>query len=383
MNVTRLNHSGTALVNEGGSAYIKTYDEYPDLNPAQFSSGTSGIEINSTYTNAVLSSANSYTNTQINQYALSGGLSIPEVIDLESNLPNITSGATQIMNYVVQNMNVTSSGHAGQVWCVPGQSSWTKFVDEYLYLNGSHFTNTASGYFINNTYTNTVLSAGSAYTDAKIAALPSIVPTTVATESALPNIAAGATSTMHILVNNFNTTKPGHSGQVWVTKGNSAWTRIIDDYPEFNTSHFISSGGTWSINSGYTNQVMTTIMTSTHEVISGLAISGYLPIPQVLHLETSLPDITSGATSALNYVIENMNVTSSGHTGQAWCSSGSTEYIRFVDNVDLDFVAEESLLPSTEELDPEKNYHLIVTYNSATSKWVNSWEEKLIVDVNS
>jgi hypothetical protein len=68
--------------------------------------------------------------------------------------------------------------------------------------------------------------------------------------------------------------------------------------------------------------------------ISGIG-TGSLPVPTSIELESELPDISGGAESTLYYLIENMDVSSTGavRQGQAWAAQGATVWTKFIDLV--------------------------------------------------
>ena len=65
------------------------------------------------------------------------------------------------------------------------------------------------------------------------------------------------------------------------------------------------------------------------------ALTGVLPIPTVLALESELPDISEGSKETYYFVINNMNITSPilERQGRAWCGVGATTWQKIVDTV--------------------------------------------------
>lgn len=65
------------------------------------------------------------------------------------------------------------------------------------------------------------------------------------------------------------------------------------------------------------------------------ALTGVLPIPTVLALESELPDISGGSKEVYYFVINNMNVSSPTleRQGRAWCGVGATTWEKIVDTV--------------------------------------------------
>ena len=65
------------------------------------------------------------------------------------------------------------------------------------------------------------------------------------------------------------------------------------------------------------------------------ALTGVLPIPTVLALESELPDISGGSEEVYYFVINNMNVSSPTleRQGRAWCGVGDTTWEKIVDTV--------------------------------------------------
>lgn len=65
------------------------------------------------------------------------------------------------------------------------------------------------------------------------------------------------------------------------------------------------------------------------------ALTGVLPIPTVLALESELPDISGGSKEVYYFVINNMNVSSPTleRQGRAWCGVGDTTWQKIVDTV--------------------------------------------------
>lgn len=65
------------------------------------------------------------------------------------------------------------------------------------------------------------------------------------------------------------------------------------------------------------------------------ALTGVLPIPTVLALESELPDISEGSKEVYYFVINNMNVSSPTleRQGRAWCGVGDTTWQKIIDTV--------------------------------------------------
>ena len=65
------------------------------------------------------------------------------------------------------------------------------------------------------------------------------------------------------------------------------------------------------------------------------ALTGVLPIPTVLALESELPDISGGSKEVYYFVINNMNISSPTleRQGRAWCGVGATTWEKIVDTV--------------------------------------------------
>lgn len=65
------------------------------------------------------------------------------------------------------------------------------------------------------------------------------------------------------------------------------------------------------------------------------ALTGVLPIPTVLALESELPDISRGSKEVYYFVINNMNISSPTleRQGRAWCGVGATTWEKIVDTV--------------------------------------------------
>lgn len=79
--------------------------------------------------------------------AISGVLPIPTVINKESELPDISQGATEVYYFVVENMDVTSPTllRQGRVWCGIGETEWNKIIDVVNTLSENSFKQDSDG----------------------------------------------------------------------------------------------------------------------------------------------------------------------------------------------------------------------------------------------
>lgn len=91
--------------------------------------------------------------------ALTGVLPIPTVLALESELPDISQGATEVYYFVINNMNVSSPTleRQGRAWCGVGDTTWQKIVDTVNTLSSDSFQQKQDGSWIINEATQTLI----------------------------------------------------------------------------------------------------------------------------------------------------------------------------------------------------------------------------------
>ena len=91
--------------------------------------------------------------------ALTGVLPIPTVLALESELPDISQGATEVYYFVINNMNVSSPTleRQGRAWCGVGDTTWEKIVDTVNTLSSDSFQQKEDGSWIINEATQTLI----------------------------------------------------------------------------------------------------------------------------------------------------------------------------------------------------------------------------------
>jgi hypothetical protein len=82
--------------------------------------------------------------------AIEMGLPFPNTIELESGLPDISSGAVTTFNYIIENMDVSSTDavRQGQAWVAQGGTAWTKVVDLVNQLSLAAFKQLADGSWV-------------------------------------------------------------------------------------------------------------------------------------------------------------------------------------------------------------------------------------------
>ena len=91
--------------------------------------------------------------------ALTGVLPIPTVLALESELPDISQGATEVNYFVINNMNVSSPTleRQGRAWCGVGDTTWQKIIDTVNTLSSDSFQQKQDGSWIINEATQTLI----------------------------------------------------------------------------------------------------------------------------------------------------------------------------------------------------------------------------------
>lgn len=99
-----------------------------------------------------------YVSSEIAE-ALTGVLPIPTVLALESELPDISQGATEVYYFVINNMDVSSPTleRQGRAWCGVGDTTWQKIVDTVNTLSSDSFQQKQDGSWIINEATQTLI----------------------------------------------------------------------------------------------------------------------------------------------------------------------------------------------------------------------------------
>jgi len=119
---------------------------------AQFTEGARFLEDNDAYSLYIDANTEVLNKGEINTLILeqiaasgggSGGLPVPQTLALESELPDISTGAGQIYNFLIEDMDVTAPGKQGQAWA--GATTWTTFVDLVQTLSTNFFQQNADG----------------------------------------------------------------------------------------------------------------------------------------------------------------------------------------------------------------------------------------------